>query len=75
MTIVIPFIILILEARASQELTHDAGGWYLFVADGQEEVDELQQSVGLTVFWTVLGNTGEDNLRMGAQYGKLDIQC
>ena len=54
MTIVIPFIILILEARTSHELTHDAGGWYLFVADWQEVVDELQQSVSLTVFRTVL---------------------
>ena len=34
MTIVIPYIILVFEAGASQELTHNAGGRYLLVADG-----------------------------------------
>ena len=34
MTIVIPFVILVLEGTSSQELTHNAGGRYLLVADG-----------------------------------------
>ena len=32
---------LIFKATAAYELSHDARGRYFFVADGQEEVDEL----------------------------------
>ena len=35
------------EAAATYELTHNRGGRYLLVADGQEESEELQQSVSL----------------------------
>ena len=65
---------LIFEATAAYELTHDARGRYFFVADGQEEVDELQQAMGLRILWTILGNAGEYNLRMGTQHGKLNVE-
>ena len=38
-------------------------------------MDELQQSVSLAIFPTVLGHAGENDFRMGAQDGKLDVQC
>ena len=67
-------VFLILEAGAADELTHDGGGRYLLVGDGQEEVDELQQAVGLGVLRAVSGHRGEDYLRMGAQHGELDVK-
>ena len=50
----------ILEAGASQELTHDAGGWNLLVVDGDEVVDELQEAMRLAVLGAVLGHRRED---------------
>ena len=47
---------LVLEAGAADELAHDGGGRYLLVGDGQEEVDELQQAVGLGVLRAVPGH-------------------
>ena len=37
-------------------------------------MDEPQQSVGLSILWTILGYRGQDNLSMRAQYGKLDVK-
>ena len=51
----VPYI-LIFKATAAYELTHDARWRYFFVADGQEEVDELQQAMGLGIFGTILRN-------------------
>ena len=64
----------VFETGTSHELTHNRRGWYLLVADGQEEVDELQQAVRLSVFWTVPGHRGEDDFGMSAQHGKLDVE-
>ena len=68
------FIRLVLEAGAADEFAHDGGRGNLLVADGQEEAQELQQTMGLGVFLTVLGHRGEDELCMGPQHGKFDVQ-
>ena len=41
------YIKLILKATAAYELAHDAGGWNLFIADGDKVAQELKQSMGL----------------------------
>lgn len=46
----------ILKAAAAYELTHDAGGWDLLVADGNEIAQELEQAMGLGILWAVFGN-------------------
>ena len=38
-------------------------------------MDELQQTVGLGIFFTVAGHRGENDFGMGAQHGKLDVEC
>ena len=60
--------------QLSEELAHDAGVGDVFVADGEEVVEELQQAVGIGVLRTVLGHGGEDDLGMGAEDGKLDVE-
>ena len=43
----------ILEGRATDKLTHDGSGWNLLVADSDEVMDELQETMGLAVFRAV----------------------
>ena len=37
-------------------------------------MDELQQTMGLGIFGTILRNTGENDLSVSAQHGKLDVE-
>ena len=63
----------IFETRTAYELTHNRGGGYLLVADGQEIVDELQQAVRFGIFGAVLRYRREDDLCMGTQHGELNV--
>jgi hypothetical protein len=47
------YIKLILKATAAYELAHDAGGWNLFIADGDKVAQELKQSMGLGILGAV----------------------
>ena len=46
----------ILEGGAADELAHDGGGRNLLVADSDEVMDELQETMGLAVFRAVFGH-------------------
>ena len=64
----------ILETGTAYELTHNARGRYFFVTDRQEVMDELQQAVGLRILWAILCNGREDELGMGTEHGKLNVE-
>ena len=63
---IVPVLILIFKATAAYEFTHDARGRYFFVANGQEEVDEFQQTMGLRILRTILRNAGKNDFGMSA---------
>ena len=46
----------VFETTATNELTHDAGGRNLLIADGNEIAQELEQAMGLGILWAVFGN-------------------
>ena len=46
----------VLEGGTTDELTHDGSGWNLLVADSDEVMDELQETMGLAVFRAVFGH-------------------
>ena len=65
---------LIFEAAAADELAHDACRGDLFVADGDDVMEEPQQAMGFGILGTILGNGGEDDFGMGAEHGKLYVE-
>ena len=56
----------VLEGGATDELAHNGGRWNFLIADGDEVMDELQETVGFAVFGAVLGHRSEDGLGMVA---------